>query len=119
MMETFLTVLDGFGAFPIMIERELDRFLPFLATTKILMAAVQSGVGRESAHEIVREHAVATALAMREMPDAQNDLLEKLAADPRHDRESIYNERPSTVSTLQSQALTSPRMYGIKLTYNF
>ena len=35
------------------------------------------------------------------------------------DRESIYNERPSTVSTLQSQALTSPRMYGIKLTYNF
>ena len=85
MMETFLTVLDGFGAFPIMIERELDRFLPFLATTKILMAAVQSGVGRESAHEIVREHAVATALAMREMPDAQNDLLEKLAADPRLD----------------------------------
>ena len=85
LMETFLTVLDAFGAFPAMIDRELDRFLPFLATTKILMAAVQSGVGRESAHEIVREHAVATALAMREMPDAQNDLLEKLAADPRLD----------------------------------
>ena len=85
LMETFLTVLDAFGAFPAMIDRELDRFLPFLATTKILMAAVQSGVGRESAHEIVREHAVASALAMRETPDAQNDLLEKLAADPRLD----------------------------------
>jgi hypothetical protein len=35
------------------------------------------------------------------------------------DRESIYKERPSTVSTLQSQDLTNPRMYGIKLTYNF
>ena len=85
LMETFLTVLDAFGAFPAMIDRELDRFLPFLATTKILMAAVQSGVGRESAHEIVREHAVASALAMRETPDAHNDLLEKLAADPRLD----------------------------------
>jgi len=42
-------------------------------------------VGRESAHEIVREHAVASALAMRETPDAHNDLLEKLAADPRLD----------------------------------
>jgi adenylosuccinate lyase len=85
LMETFLTVLEAFGAFPAMIDRELDRFLPFLATTKILMAAVQSGVGRESAHEIVREHAVASALALRETPDAQNDLLEKLAADPRLD----------------------------------
>ena len=85
LMETFLTVLDAFGAFPAMIDRELDRFLPFLATTKILMAAVQSGVGRESAHEIVREHAVASALAMRETPDAHNDLLEKLAADSRLD----------------------------------
>lgn len=85
LMETFLTVLDAFGAFPAMIDRELDRFLPFLATTKILMAAVQSGVGRETAHEVIKEHAVATALAMRETPDANNNLLEKLAADPRLD----------------------------------
>jgi outer membrane receptor protein involved in Fe transport len=35
------------------------------------------------------------------------------------DRDSVYNERPSTVTTLQSQALTNPRMYGVKLTYNF
>jgi len=85
LMETFLTVLDAFGAFPAMIDRELDRFLPFLATTKILMAAVQSGVGRETAHEAIKEHAVATALAMRETPDSQNDLLEKIAADSRLD----------------------------------
>jgi adenylosuccinate lyase len=76
-------VLDSFGAFPAMIDRELQRFLPFLATTKILMAAVQSGVGREVAHEAIKEHAVATALRMRETPDAENNLLEQLARDSR------------------------------------
>ena len=34
--ETFLTVLDEFGAYPAVIQRELDRYLPFLATTRIL-----------------------------------------------------------------------------------
>ncbi len=41
LVETFLTVLDEFGAFPAVIEAELDRYLPFLGTTKVLMAAVQ------------------------------------------------------------------------------
>ena len=49
-----------------MIQRELDRYLPFLATTRMLMAAVRAGVGREAAHEVIKEHAVAVALAMRE-----------------------------------------------------
>ena len=44
--ETFLTVLDDFGAYPAVIDRELQRYLPFLATTKVLMAAVRAGVGR-------------------------------------------------------------------------
>jgi adenylosuccinate lyase len=81
-IETFLTVLDEFGAYPAVIQRELDRYLPFLATTKVLMAAVRAGMGRESAHHVIREHAVATALAMREQ-GAEPDLLNRLAADPR------------------------------------
>jgi adenylosuccinate lyase len=82
LFETFLTVLDEFGAFPAVIDRELERYLPFLATTKVLMAAVRAGVGRETAHEVIREHAVAVALAMRAgVPD--NDLLDRLAADER------------------------------------
>ena len=81
-IETFLTVLDEFGAYPAVIQRELDRYLPFLATTKVLMAAVRAGMGRESAHHVIREHAVATALAMREQ-GAEPDLLDRLAADPR------------------------------------
>ncbi len=81
-LETFLTVLDEFGAFPAMINRELDRYLPFLATTRILMAAVRAGVGRETAHEVIKENAVAMALDMRENGAEQN-LIERLAGDER------------------------------------
>jgi adenylosuccinate lyase len=83
LFETFLTVLDEFGAFPAVIARELDRYLPFLATTKVLMAAVRAGSGRETAHEIIKENAVAVALEMREKGTDRNDLFERLAADSR------------------------------------
>ena len=46
-------------------HRELDRYLPFLATTKVLLAAVRAGVGRETAHEVIKTHAVDVALDMR------------------------------------------------------
>lgn len=82
-METFLTVLGDYGVYPAVIQRELRRYLPFLATTKILVAAVQAGVGRERAHEAIKEHAVAAALAMRETGRDDNDLIERLAADDR------------------------------------
>lgn len=82
MCETFLTVLDEFGVFPAMIDRELERYLPFLATTRILMAAVRAGVGRETAHELIKEHAVAVALNMRENGGDQ-DLVQRLAGDDR------------------------------------
>jgi adenylosuccinate lyase len=80
---TFLTVLADFGAYPAVVARELDRYLPFLATTKLLVAAVRRGVGREFAHEVIKEHAVAVALAMREKGAATNDLFDRLAVDGR------------------------------------
>ncbi len=83
MFETFLTILDEFGAFPAVIDRELERYLPFLSTTKLLMAAVKTGAGREEAHEAIKEHAVAVALDMRERGLSANDLLARLDADDR------------------------------------
>jgi adenylosuccinate lyase len=83
LFETFLSVLDGFGAFPAVIEAELQRYLPFLTTTKVLMAAVRKGVGREVAHEAIKTHAVSVALLMRETGQLENDLLDRLAADER------------------------------------
>ncbi len=80
LFQTFLTVLDEFGAFPAVIQRELDRYLPFLATTKVLMAAVRAGVGRETAHEAIKKAAVGVALDMRR-GQAENDVFARLAAD--------------------------------------
>ncbi|MDQ3450835.1 MAG: adenylosuccinate lyase, partial [Actinomycetota bacterium] len=83
LFQTFLTVLDELGPYPAVIERELDRYLPFLATTRVLVAAVGKGVGREVAHDTIKGHAVAAALAMREKGADGNDLLDRLAGDER------------------------------------
>jgi adenylosuccinate lyase len=80
LFETTLTVLKDFGAFPHVIEAELAHYLPFLTTTKVLMAAVQKGIGREQAHEIIKENAVAVALRLREQGNGENDLFERLSA---------------------------------------
>ncbi len=107
MMETFLTVLAEFGAFPAMITRELDRYLPFLATTRILMASVRAGVGRETAHEVIKEHAVAMALDMRENGAEQN-LVERLAGDDRlpldqQQLEEALEDRHAFIGAAESQ----------------
>jgi adenylosuccinate lyase len=84
LFQTFLTVLGEFGAYPAVIAAELQRYLPFLATTKVLVAAVKAGVGREAAHAAIKEHAIAAALAMREKSGAGGQtLLDRLATDPR------------------------------------
>ncbi len=82
LFETFLTVLDEFGVYPAVVERELERYLPFLTTTKILMAAVKGGVGRETAHEVIKKHAVAVALELRQGASG-NDLFRRLGEDGR------------------------------------
>jgi adenylosuccinate lyase len=106
--QTFLTVLDEFGAYPAVISRELDRYLPFLATTKVLVGAVKKGVGRETAHEAIKEHAVAVALAMRERGQAENDLFDRLASDPRlhltrAEIDALVADRAAFVGAAQAQ----------------
>lgn len=81
LLETMLTVLNEFGIFPAVIAAEIERYLPFLATTKILMAGIKAGVGREEAHEIIKEHATAAVLQMRE--GKGNSLLKALGEDSR------------------------------------
>ena len=81
LIETMLTVLSEFGAFPEVINNEIERYLPFLATTKILMAAVKAGVGREVAHEVIKEHAVKAALDIR--VGKRNTMIDAIAEDSR------------------------------------
>lgn len=82
LFETFLTVLEGFGAFEKVIEHELARYLPFLATTRVLLALVKAGVGREEAHDIVKENTVAAALDIRNGVTG-NVVLKRFRDDPR------------------------------------
>lgn len=81
LIQTALSVFDEFGVFPAVVQAELLRDLPFLATTRILTAAVDAGLGREAAHELVKEHAVAAALDRRDGGTAAG-LVERLDADP-------------------------------------
>ncbi len=81
-METAFSVLDGFAVFVPRIEAELAAYLPFLATTRLLAAAVAAGAGREQAHERIGAHATAAVLALRESEVHRNDLADRIVADP-------------------------------------
>ncbi len=81
LLETALTIIDEMGIFTGAIDAELERNLPFLATTKILMAAVKKGLGRETAHEVIKEHSLATVSQM--LSGGVNDLLDRIANDQR------------------------------------
>jgi adenylosuccinate lyase len=110
LFQTFLTVLDELGLYPAVIARELDRYLPFLATTAVLVAAVQRGVGRETAHAAIKEHAVAVALELRE-GRADNDLARRLADDQRlglglHEVEGLMSDPSAFVGAAADQVAT-------------
>ncbi len=83
MFETFLTILDQMDACEAMIAAETAHYLPFLMTTTILMEAVKGGVGRETAHHAIKEHAIATVNDLRAGTSTRNNLIERLAGDAR------------------------------------
>src|SRR3546814_7428215 len=37
LFQTFLSVLETFGAYPALVQRELERYLPFHTTNKVLI----------------------------------------------------------------------------------
>ena len=80
-IETTLTVLSEFGVFEGNIKREIEEQLPFLATTKILMAAVKAGAGRESTHEALKELSTKALIAKRE--GSSYSLIASIAEDSR------------------------------------
>ena len=83
MVETMLHVLDEMGVYEAVVRNDLERYIPFLSTTTLLMEAVRRGAGREQAHEAIKEHAVAVALEMREKGLRRNDLSRRLGQDGR------------------------------------
>ena len=82
LLETTLTVLNNMGAYPEVIGKEVDRYLPFLATTEILAIALKHNIGREKAHATIKKYAISEALRMRETGLTENMLIPKLIDDP-------------------------------------
>ena len=89
LLHTFMTILNEFGIFEENMNSELSEQLPFLATTKILMECVKTGMGREIAHEVIKKHATSTtpsnffvALVSEENFPLTLDQLNKLIQNP-------------------------------------
>ncbi len=83
LFETYLTILGQMDAYESVIAAETARYLPFLMTTTVMMEAVKRGVGRETAHKVIKEHAVATVADLRTGAVEKNNLLDRLAEDGR------------------------------------
>ncbi|MEM9283733.1 MAG: adenylosuccinate lyase [Verrucomicrobiota bacterium] len=108
LLETTITVLDQMDAYPAVIERENQHYLPFLLSTTIMMNAVKHGIGRETAHEVIKEHAVAAARAYREGESDRNDMVERLAADGRlemtlEELQTCLDEGKANAGAVQAQ----------------
>ena len=106
LIETTLNVLNQMGPYPAVISKEVDRYLPFLATTEVLAIAVKKGIGREKAYSIIKKHAIAEALSMREQGSSDNLLMNNLAS------ESVFKEAGITEEKLSSLLLDKRHFIG-------
>lgn len=59
--ETFISVLDSLEVFEDSLTAEIEANLPYLASTRLLTAAVEKGIGREEAHAALSRHLTGTA----------------------------------------------------------
>jgi adenylosuccinate lyase len=108
-LEAALTVLSEMGFFEAAIAQELQQYLPFLASTTLLMEAVRKGGGRESVHEAIKENAVAVADALRNGDLGENDLSQRLADDERvpldlQEIEAVLNDPERFAASAPEQA---------------
>lgn len=81
LFEAYLTALDECGFYPAVMSKEIDRYLPFLTSTKFMMMAVEKGVPRELAHRALKKHSTDLIKEMREQGTQVNDLVDRLAKD--------------------------------------
>ena len=117
MLETALHVIDDMGAYEAVIRNDIERYLPFLSTTTLLMESVRQGAGREQAHEAIKEHSVALALQMREQGLKENDLAHRLGNDHRipfaqNEIENLFQESENYLGLAAEQVDQFTREVG-------
>jgi len=81
-LKLIINITSDMVVFPAQIKRHMKSEIPFMATEKILMAAVEKGKSRQDMHEIIKEHSFASGKVVKE-DGGDNDLLFRIAEDPR------------------------------------
>lgn len=84
-LDLCLNVSNGLVVYPKVIEANLLKELPFMATENIMMDAVKAGGDRQELHERVRQHSMAAGRVVKE-EGKPNDLIDRIAADPKFNR---------------------------------
>ena len=80
LLEALLHVQDEAGVYDAVIKKELGRYMPFLTSTRVLMAATEHGVGREQAHKVIKKHSTGVVKQMQQ-GNSENTLFDLLAED--------------------------------------
>lgn len=80
-LDLYLNVVDGLVVYDKVITRRLMSELPFMATENIMMDAVKAGGDRQELHERIRELSMEAGKRVKQ-DGLDNDLLERIAADP-------------------------------------
>lgn len=81
-LDLYLNITDGMVVYPKVVEADLLKELPFMATENIMMDAVKAGGDRQELHELVRQHSMAAGRVVKE-EGKPNDLIERISNDPK------------------------------------
>lgn len=92
-LDLYLNITDGLVVYPKVVEADLMKELPFMATENIMMDAVKAGGDRQELHEAIREHSMEAGRQVK-MEGKENDLLERIKNDPRF---NVSDEQLETI----------------------
>ena len=80
-LDLYLNIVDGLVVYDKVIYKKFMEEIPFMATENIMMDATKAGGDRQELHEKIRQYSMeAGAVVKRE--GKENDLLQRIAADP-------------------------------------
>lgn len=81
-LKLFVNITSEMVVYPNQIKKMIMAELPFMATEKILMEAVEKGESRQEMHELIKVHSVEAGKAVKNQA-LENDLFQRLADDVR------------------------------------
>ena len=81
-LKLFVNITSDMVVYPEQIYKIIKTELPFMATEKILMDAVEKGESRQEMHELIKVHSIAAGKVVKDQA-GENDLLQRLGDDER------------------------------------